>query len=165
MRKNDSSKSKTDIGTYQIALQRAAGLCSRQEQCTSHIREKLRLWNVDREDEEKIILKLTEEKFLDDERFAGFYVKDKFKFNGWGRIRISHMLRQKGVDGVFIENALLQIDEEEWFQTCLGLVQRKFSKLKEEDPFKRKGKLLRFAVGRGFEPALIYRALEELERK
>ena len=165
MRKNDSSKSKADIGTYKIAQQRAAGLCSRQEQCTSHIREKLRLWNVNGEDEEKIILKLTEEKFLDDARFAGCYVKDKFKFNGWGRIRISHMLRQKGVDEEFIGNALLQIDEEEWFQTCLGLVQSKFSKLKEEDPFKQKGKLLRYAASRGFESALIYRALDELERK
>jgi len=165
MRKNDSSKSKADIGTYEIALQRAAGLCSRQEQCTSHIMEKLRSWNVNEEDEEKIILKLTEEKFLDDARFAGFYVKDKFKFNGWGRIRITHMLRQKRVEEEFIKNALLQIDEEEWYQTCLGLIRSKFSKLKEEDPYKRKGSLLRFAAGRGFEPALIYRALEDLERK
>ena len=164
MKKNGSSKSKANIGTYEIALQRAAGLCSRQEQCTSHIREKLRSWNVSGEDEDKIILKLTEEQFLNDERFAGFYVKDKFKFNGWGRIRISHMLRQKGVDEVFIGNALLQIDEEEWFQTCLRLIQSKFSKLKEEDPFKQKGKLLRYAAGRGFEPSLIYRALDELER-
>jgi regulatory protein len=165
MRKNDSSKSKADIGTYEKALQRAAGLCSRQEQCTSHIREKLRSWNVTEEDEGKIILKLTEEKFLDDARYAGFYVKDKFKLNRWGRIRITHMLRQKRIEEEFIGNALLQIDEEEWFQTCLELVQSKFSKLKEEDPFKRKGKLLRFAASRGFEPALIYRALEELESK
>jgi regulatory protein len=165
MKKSGSSKSKADIGTFEIALQRAAGLCSRQEQCTSHIREKLRSWNVNGEDEEKIILKLTEEKFLDDERYAGFYVKDKFKFNGWGRIRITHMLRQKRVEEEFIENALLQIDEEEWFQTCLGLIRKKFSIIKEEDPFKQKGKLLRYAASRGFEPALIYRALDELERK
>jgi len=165
MKKNASSKSKADNGTFEIALQRAAGLCSRQEQCTSHIRGKLRSWNVNGVDEEKIILKLTEEKFLDDERFAGFYVKDKFKFNGWGRIRISHMLRQKRVDEVHIENALLQIDEEDWFQACLGLIKNKFSKLTEEDPFKQKGKLLRYAAGRGFEPALIYRALDELKMK
>lgn len=165
MKKNVTSKSDTDNGTFNKALQKAAGLCSRQEHCTSYIREKLRSWDVSEEDREIIILKLSEEKFLDDERFAGFYVKDKFKFNGWGRIRISHMLRQKGVDEVFIENALLQIDEEEWFQTCLNLIRSKLSKLKEEDPFKQKGKLLRYAAGRGFEPAMIYRAFEKLERK
>ncbi len=44
-------------------------------------------WNVSEKDEEKIILKLTEEKFLDDGRYAGFYAKDKFKFNAWGRIQ------------------------------------------------------------------------------
>jgi regulatory protein len=165
MKKSGSSKSKANFETFEIAQQRAAGLCSSSEQCTSHIREKLKSWNVNGEDEEKIILKLTEEKFLDNERYAGFYVKDKFKFNGWGRVRITHMLRQKRIEEEFIENALLQIDEEEWFKTCLGLIQSKFSKLKEEDPFKQKGKLLRFAASRGFEPALIYRALDELEKK
>lgn len=165
MKRNASSSPEYKSDNFEKMLQRAAGLCSRQEQCTSHIREKLKSWNVSEKDEDQIIQKLTVEKFLDDGRYAGFYARDKFKFNGWGRIRISHMLRQKNVDEEHIENALMQIDEEDWFNSCLDLVRNKHTKLVEEDAYKRKGKLLRFAAGRGFEPDLIYRALDQLEKE
>lgn len=165
MRKSDSSKPENEGGNFEKALQRAAGLCSRQEQCTSGIREKLRTWKVSSEEEDEIVRKLTREKFLDDGRYAGFYARDKFKFNGWGRVRITHMLRQKKVGEEHITNALKQIDDEEWFTCCLELVCDKANKLDEEDPYKRKGKLLRFAAGRGFEPNLIYRALDQLEKE
>lgn len=165
MKKSDSSKPGSKGESYERALQRAAGLCSRQEQCTGNIREKLIGWNVDSDEAEKIISVLTREKFLDDERYAGFYVKDKFKFNAWGSIRISHMLRQKGVDQSFIESALKQIDQEEWFGSCLDLVRKKAAKLKDKDPFIRKGKLLRYAAGRGFEAELAYRVLDQLEKE
>ena len=165
MKKSGSSRPESEMGNYGKALQRAAELCSRSEQCSSHIREKLKTWNVSPEDEEKIILRLTREKFLDDGRYAGFYAKDKFKFNGWGRIRISHNLRQKRVGDMEIENALSHISEEDWFQACFDLLQNKSAKLKEDDRYKRKGKLFRYAAGRGFEPDLIYRALDLLEKE
>ena len=165
MKKSGSFKPESDKGNYGKALQRAAALCSRQEQCSSHIREKLKTWNVSPEDEEKIILRLTQEKFLDDSRYASFYAKDKFRFNGWGRIRISHNLRQKQVGEAEIENALSHISEEDWYQTCFELLQNKSAKLKEDNSFKRKGKLFRYAAGRGFKPELIYRALDRLEKE
>ncbi len=164
MKKSDSSKPGSEGSTYERALQRAAGLCSRQEQCTSNIREKLKNWNVSDADTEKIIGKLSAEKFLDDNRYAGFYAKDKFKFNNWGKIKITHMLRQKRIGEEEIENALSQIDKEAWFQSCLKVIRGKSASLREEDPFKRRGKLFKFAAGRGFEPDLIYRALNQIEK-
>ena len=64
-----------------------------------------------------------------------------------------------------IENALLQISEEDWYQACFELLQGKSAILKEDNSYKRKGKLFRFAAGRGFEPDLIYRALDQLEKE
>lgn len=165
MKRNASSSPESKSDNFEKMLQRAAGLCSRQEQCTSHIREKLISWNVSREDEDQIIQKLTVEKFLDDGRYAGFYARDKFKFNGWGRIRIAHMLRQKKINEEFIEIALSQINEEQWYQVCLDLLRKKSAILTEDNPFKRKGKLMRSAASRGFEADLIYRALDQLEKE
>ncbi|MFO7669056.1 MAG: regulatory protein RecX [Bacteroidales bacterium] len=165
MKKSGSSKPESDGEPFDRALQKAAGLCSRQEQCTSHIREKLRNWNVSGEDEDKIIHRLTEEKFLDDGRYAGFYARDKFRFNNWGRIRITYMLRQKRVGEELIENALSQIDEKQWFLACLDLIRGKAASLKDENPFNRRGKLFRYAAGYGFEPDLIYRALDMVEKE
>ncbi len=80
--------------------------------------------------------------------------------------RISHMLRQKRIDEALIENALSQIDDEEWYEACLDTDLRdKSSKLKEENPFQGKGKLFRYAASHGFEPDLIYRALDQLEKE
>ena len=95
MKKTDSSRQAGDDSEYKNALLRAAGLCSRQEQCTSHIRDKLREWNVDDEISDKVITSLKAEHYLDDQRFAGFYVNDKFKsdFSSGVRTGGSYMCR------------------------------------------------------------------------
>jgi regulatory protein len=144
---------------YNVALKRAAALCGSQEQCTSHIREKLISWNVTDDDAERIIGLLKKEKFLDDSRFATFYVRDKFRFNGWGKIKLAVMLRQKGIPEPVIREALEQLDPEIYFESCARLISEKSASLKEPNLFKRKGKLFRFALQRGFESDLIYRVL------
>jgi regulatory protein len=165
MKKSGSSKPPGDHTGYKFALERAASLCSRQERCTGYIRERLSEWNVKADNAEKIIRKLREEKFLDDGRYAGFYAKDKFRFNGWGKVKISHMLRQQGIGEGFIVQALEQIDDEAYFQACLELIRRKSASLKEKNLYTRKGKLFRFAAGRGFEPDLIYRVLQLMDQE
>ena len=144
---------------YKDALRRAAAMCSRQEQCSTHIREKLLEWNTDPSDADRIIVKLQEEKFLDDQRYANFYVRDKFRFNKWGKIKITAMLRQKGIYATAIEEALKRIDDKAYYDTCAELIQKKAESLDEENHFTRKGKLFRFAAGRGFESELIHRIL------
>jgi len=162
MKRRDSSGRRNNDSDYKEALQRAASLCSKQEQCTGHIREKLKMWNVAEAESEIIIKNLQQEKFLDDSRFATYYVKDKFRFNRWGKIKITHMLRQKGIGEDYIQNALEQIDDELYFQTCVELLKGKSVGLKDKNPFARKGKLYRYGAGRGFEPDLIHRALNAI---
>ena len=150
---------------YKEALRRAATLCSRQEQASSHIREKLNGWNVSEEDALRIMDLLKEEKYLDDKRFATFYTRDKFRFNGWGKVKLSAMLRQKGITQELIEGALDQIDDAAYFRKCARLIADKSTTLKDSNQFTRKGKLYRFAAQRGFESDLIHRVLnmEEME--
>jgi len=162
MKRKDSSGPTNRALDSKEALQRAASLCSRQEQCTGHIREKLKEWKVPDPDADRILEKLQEEKFIDDSRYAVFFVKDKFRFNRWCKIKISHMLRRKGIGEGFIQDALDQIDMETYFQTCVELIQNKSASLTEKNLFSRKGKLYRFAAGRGFEPDLIHRALNKV---
>ena len=162
MKRKDTSGRKNKELDYKEALQRAAALCSKQEQCSGHIREKLKAWNIAEDEAEKILKKLQQEKFLDDRRFAAFYVKDKFRFNRWGRIKINHMLRQKGIGENDIQEALDQIDNESYFKTCADLIKSKSAGLNEKNDFVRKGKLYRYAAGRGFEPDLIHRAMNSI---
>jgi regulatory protein len=159
MEKSDLSMAENSSADFKDALRRAAALCSRQEQCTGFIREKLRSWNVESDTADRVILKLQEEKFLDDRRYARFYVRDKFRLNRWGKIKISAMLRQKGIPDELIQDALGQINEEDYYQACSELIRSKSASLHETNQFTRKGKLFRFAAGRGFESELIHRIL------
>ena len=159
MKRTGSSKQQRAELDYTAALQRAAALCSRQEQCTRHVRDKLAEWNVDDVEAEKIIIKLQEEKFLDDRRYATYFVRDKFRLNHWGKVKISHMLRQKGIDAAILTSALELIDQDAYLETCVELLRNKSASLKEKNHFTKKGKLFRFASGRGFEPDIIHRAL------
>ena len=152
MEENNSS-------SYKDALRRAAALCSNQEQCSGTILEKLRTWGVDADEAHRVIQKLQEEKFLDDLRYAKFFVRDKYKLNRWGKVKITAMLRQKKIENSLIEEALNEINMKEYEEICENLIKTKSATLNESNHFIRKGKLFRFAAGRGFESDLIHRIL------
>ena len=152
MEENNSS-------SYKDALRRAAALCSNQEQCTGTILEKLRTWGVDTDEAHRVIQKLIEEKFLDDLRYAKFYVRDKYRLNRWGKVKITAMLRQKKIENSLIEEALTEIDMKEYEEICANLIKTKSATMNESNHYIRKGKLFRFAAGRGFESDLIHRIL------
>lgn len=159
MEKSASSMEENSSSAYKDALRRAAALCSNQEQCTGTILEKLRTWGVDTDEAHRVIQKLTEEKFLDDLRYAKFFVRDKYKLNRWGKVKITAMLRQKKIKNSVIEEALNEINMKEYEEICENLIKTKSATLNESNHYIRKGKLFRFAAGRGFESDLIHRIL------
>lgn len=145
-----------------IAYDKAAFLCSRSEKCTSEILEKLKVWGLSVEDSEPVIEKLIAEKYLDDERFARAYVKDKFRFNHWGKQKIAHMLRAKNISSEILEIAFEEIEDEGYSDELRKLLTDKEKSIKAKDQYDKRNKLMRFALGRGFESNQIYAVLKEL---
>lgn len=144
------------------ALHRAAALCSSAEHCTADIREKLARWGVTEADSRTIIDRLVQERFIDEQRYAVAFVKDKFRFSGWGRIKMRYTLQQKRIDGSDIDHALATLDEEQYNDRLLELLQAKSRSIRDDDPEARRAKLFRFATSRGFESALIFNALKQV---
>lgn len=145
-----------------IAYDKSALLCSRSEKCTSEIQEKLKLWGLSKENSEPIIEKLIAEKYIDDERFARAFVKDKFRFNHWGRQKIEYMLRAKRISQEILELAFEELEDEGYANELLKLLTDKAKTVKGKDQYDTRNKLMRFAMGRGFESGKIYAALKEL---
>ncbi len=145
------------------AYQKAAIMCSRSEKCAFEIREKLLLWDLSPENAEPVLDKLKEEKYIDDERFARAYVKDKFRFNNWGKQKITHMLRAKKIPSDILELAFEEIEDETYREKLMKLLSDKVRSIKSTDIYDKRNKLMRFALGRGFETGKIYEALKELE--
>lgn len=147
---------------FKTALNKASSLCSRQEQCCFDIRKKLQKWNVLPDDQEKILDLLVQEKFIDESRFATSYVRDKFRFNNWGREKIRWQLKQKGISNENIDHALAQIDEDEYKKTLSSLLKKKKEQLKNTELNKVKAALIRNAVSKGFEMDIIFPIVEQL---
>ncbi|MBZ4676903.1 MAG: RecX family transcriptional regulator [Anaerophaga sp.] len=147
---------------YKTALHKASSLCARQEYCRSDIRKKLEKWDIQPEQSEKILAELVKEQFIDESRFASFYVRDKFRFNRWGRQKIRWQLKQKGISDDDVNNALNQIDENDYRQTLKKLIKEKLRQVKDTEPLKQKAALIRNAVSKGYEYEEIIPIVEQL---
>lgn len=136
------------------ALNKAAAYCTLCERCTSEVSKKLTTWGVPPAEQQRIIDRLQDEGFINEERYCRAFVNDKLRFNRWGRIKITAALYEKRLPREYITQAIEQIDEEQYMQTLHDLVATKQRELKNED-FATKQKIIRFAASRGFEPAKI----------
>ena len=141
------------------AFRKAAACCAAAEQGGADIRKKLEKWGLDADSREAVVRRLEEENFIDEARYARCFVRDKFRYNHWGRVKIAQALRLKGIAPAAIGDALGEIDGEDYARTLRQLLQAKAHSLKTASGYERNGKLARFALGRGFEMELIMRNL------
>ncbi len=143
--------------------------CSRRELCEAHIRRKLAGYGgsgtgLPAEEADEIIERLKKDKFLDDNRFAAAYIKDKTTFSGWGIRKIETELLKRGVAKSVIDNAVAvylkeERGEEKQQQMLEKLAAQKWSSIVKEAKRKSelnmqtdrlKAKLIRFLIGRGY---------------
>lgn len=150
------------IPTEQELYEKLAARCARAEYSAKDIFQKVVRQGLPPETAHHIVDRLTDEGFLNEERYARAFVHDKFLFDHWGRRKILAALKQKGISGAIVDEQLSQIDEKEYRQTLKTLLIARNSQIQEPDDSKRFQKLLAFAAGRGFELDLAYSALEEI---
>lgn len=136
---------------------KAEAYCSAVERCPSEVEEKIRKWGASEEVTERIMAYLQQERYLDTVRFCRFYVRDKYRFNQWGRMKIAQMLRMKGLAEEDIRAGLAEIDTEEYDGILKKMLRQKIKGIKAANDYERSMKLIRFAMGRGF-------TLEEIRR-
>lgn len=144
------------------ALNRAAALCARSEQATGDMREKLMTWGLSCADAHEILRQLTEQGFLNEHRFARAYVKDKFTLNGWGKIKIAHQLRLKGIPTEVIDEAMDAIDDDAYRERLIELLRNKWRSVKSREPRAAWAAMMRFASSRGFEAALSSQCVKQV---
>lgn len=146
--------------TYDQALNKAAAMCSQGEKCPNDIFEKVVSWGLSEQDAAKMVGYLTKEGFLNEARYAKAFVNDKFRFEHWGKIKISYILRGKGIDDSLISAAFDEkIDPEEYLETCTDLLKNKMRGMDQPLSQNDRAKLFRFASQRGFESFVFSKAL------
>ncbi len=148
--------------TFNEALQKGAAYCALSEKCEQDVTEKLQHFDMSSLDCKKVIAQLRQDDFINDERFCNYYVRDKFRFNRWGKIKIAHMLTNKKLPEEIIQKALNTIDEGEYEETLYNILETKLKTLTYKFEYERQGKLFRFAQSRGFEYDITSRVLKRL---
>ncbi|MRR20904.1 RecX family transcriptional regulator [bacterium] len=147
-------------------LQRAMRACSEREYCISDITALLVRWGADSEEMRGwIIERLVKEKFIDEHRYSRAFVLDHFRHSQWGRVKIGMALKQKRVDPAAVSSGMEAIGEEEYLELLQKILGDQRRKIKSTSSIDLKGKLLRHALGKGFESHMVYDAINALFRE
>ena len=140
--------------------QRLSRRCAMCEYAPRDIRQKALQLGATRSTADQITNRLIDENFINEQRYARSFTHDKFTFSHWGKNKIIVSLKQKGISTGVINNALATIDPEQYLETLKNILTQKSRQIKDEDPFVRQRKLASHAIAKGFEPEIVFNAIE-----
>ena len=149
--------------TEQQVLTRLTAECAKAEHCTGEMLEKMRQWGIDDDVQARVMAYLIKGKYVDDERFCRLFVRDKIRFNGWGRRKVEQALYQKRIDKVVSGPILDAIDDSEYINVLRLLIRSKRKSIKAANEYERNQKLMKFALSRGFEWNIIRQCIDGVE--
>ena len=147
--------------TKKEAIQKIKRYCAYQDRCQSETRKKLYVLKLSSNEVENILCSLIEENFIDEERFAKNFVRGKFQQKKWGKIKIKQHLKLKEISDYCIKRGFEEITREEYLKTLNEILQKKSNKLIDDNVFRKKQKLAKYAVGKGFESDLVWDLLRD----
>jgi len=133
-----------------------------RERSPKEVADKLAEWDAKPEEIERIITELTDERFIDEHRFARAFCHDKFLVNKWGKRRIAMEISRHQLTREALTEGMNYINSEEYERTLKHLAEQKWLKVKDPDLFKRKQKTVAYLMHKGFEMDLIWEAVNTL---
>lgn len=152
--------------TAQQALQSLMRLCSRSEKSTGDALRLMRTWGVPEGEQRGVLDKLIAERYIDNRRYAEAYTREKSQLAGWGERKIAMQLRLKGVEKEVISAVLAElVDDEGKGERLRAKLERKMRTTKAANDYELRGKLLRYALGLGYDYDTAMAAVEEVAKQ
>ena len=151
--------------TEQQALLKLTTLCTQSEHCSQEMLEKMKKWELPEEAVARNMQFLTEKKFVDDERFARFFINDKVKYNKWGRRKVEQALWQKRIPKSISDPIFDEMEDDLYMETLLPLMKSKNKTIKAKNDYERSMKLIRFALGRGYGMDIIRKCIDLMKEE
>jgi regulatory protein len=149
--------------TIKEALQKLEHFCAYQDRCHDEVVTKLYSLKMSPEEIDIIIVKLIEDNFLNETRFACSFARGKHRIKNWGKIRIVNELKIRHISTTNINLALKEITPDEYEATFNQVSDRFWENLTETNSLKRRKKFCDYMLRRGYESNLVYDKMKELE--
>jgi regulatory protein len=150
------SKEKTE----QEAYQQLATMCAQAEHCEQEMRDKMKRWGIEPDAQDRVVARLVKERYVDNERYARAFVKDKIRYNKWGRRKVMQALWMKRIDDDIQRSVLDEIDDKEYIDVLVLLLKQKRKTIKAKSDYELNQKLVRFALSRGFDFSIIRQCMD-----
>ena len=146
--------------TEQEAYLQLAAMCAQAEHCEQEMRDKMKRWGVEPDAQDRVVARLVKERYIDNERYARAFVKDKIRYNKWGRRKVMQALWVKRIDDDIQHRVLDEIDDKEYIDVLIPLLKQKRKNIKAKSDYELNQKLVRFALGRGFDFGIIRQCMD-----
>lgn len=144
---------------YNIALR----FLSYRTRSEKEVRDKLKEKQADPQVIEKIIAKLKEKKFINDEEFARMFVENRLRFKPRSLRLIQMELKQKGIDQEIIEKSLdIEGSAVNDLESAKKLVEKRIERVKSLPKQEIYEKLGRYLASKGFNWDTIKKAIDEI---
>ncbi|MBK6731587.1 MAG: RecX family transcriptional regulator [Bacteroidetes bacterium] len=137
-------------------MQKLRRYCAYQERCHEEVRTKLLALKVYGEELEETISELTQEDFLNEERFAKAYAGGKFRMQKWGRTKIIRELKRRKISDYCIRKAMMEIPEADYKITMQKLITAALKKYKVRNQLITANKTAKFVISKGYESNLVW---------
>ncbi|QZK89165.1 RecX family transcriptional regulator [Flavobacterium sp. CHNK8] len=152
-----------EVFSIKEAIKKIEHYCAYQERCHDEVVQKLRTMKMDSDEIDIIIVKLIQDNFLNESRFACSFARGKHRIKFWGKNRIVNELKFRNIGQYNINLALKEISNEEYLDTFEKIAIRNWDSIKETNLQKKRKKFCDYLLRKGFESNLIYEKVKELE--
>lgn len=129
--------------------------CAYRERCISEVRLKLKTKGFVGESANDFIVRLQEQDYLSEERYARLFAGGHFRQKQWGRKKIEAALRAKGIKQPLIIRALGELPPAEYKQVLLRLAEKTWRLQAGHPEPKRWARVRATLLRKGYESALI----------
>ena len=153
---------KKKVKTPEQALAALMRLCARAEKSQEDARRLMRGWGLAERDAEGVLAKLVRDRFIDDARYAGAFVREKLRLSGWGEYKIRPALQRKRIDRELIDAALAEADRSGMDERLRRQLERKARTAKYSTQYELKTKLIRYGLSLGYDYETVVEAASGL---
>lgn len=155
---------KRKIFTADEAFLKMARICSQKECAPFDISMKLRRMGIPEKMIDRVIKQLVKGNYLDEKRYIRSFIHDKIHFNRWGRRKIELSLSQKKLPQAMVDEVFLEFaDNDSSSKPLQELLKKKWETVKGRSDYEKRGKLMKYALGRGFTMDEVMVAMEKIQ--